>query len=605
MRYTSEILFHDTEFPIHSACMITDLLHFAWAEVVVRSGVEDKGYRQDWSFDLAAPIEPDRIIQDARLWISRLGSFDPGLQDLLSDIPLQLEELPGLSAAAMLIVHVEMVTRIATVFHLEDNAHSLPGISVTTENGYLNFKLPCSAPGEPPLLAAASVIRRIADQNRRPTIEEYICLNAASYELMRGRSYSAPAVPWGVPGFRTHQTVMSVTDPGVGHLHGTCLANQHLDGVIVHIEHLERGVNISREEIEPYRIPMPSIVPRVSLWTASRAPVSTYVGRPAFDGDSGMSMLKTVHTMAAACNDFFTNGISECKVAVEKMPASQAISFLKALAGNTRRDTSRQILSAAFCLNAPILNDLDGEPALITDKLEIGLLGIRIAAEAGLNKVTWDGTADTYPSSCIIEQLGYDKALTLVHRAHERGLLTYFSAGFRFPQISTAVHTGVDGIGIGGAQILRFMDYDNGNHGPFKTANIVKILEARNYAEAQTPGIAAKLLARLDQMKFEGVLTPGQDELRMQLFEAMKAGDEIRILAIRESLPEIAGLEDDISTPMALSSARRLLNRISTSENPIPPAPVISLLRRAIDASDPTMANIALRQHSKVSSARA
>jgi hypothetical protein len=41
------------------------------------------------------------------------------------------------------------------------------------------------------------------------------------------------------------------------------------------------------------------------------------------------------------------------------------------------------------------------------------------------------------------------------------------SAGFKFKEIADAVLSGVDGIGIGGAQILRYMDGISGMHGPY------------------------------------------------------------------------------------------------------------------------------------------
>src|SRR5699024_4637476 len=115
-----------------------------------------------------------------------------------------------------------------------------------------------------------------------------------------------------------------------------------------------------------------------------------------------------------------------------------------------------------FNINAPLLDDrpevvsVTGEPRWARTQREIGLLGVEIAAAAGFDKVTWDGTADTYPSRCITDQLTKPVAVELVHRAHEAGLLTYYSAGFRFSNIPDAVTTGVDGIGIGGAQILRY-----------------------------------------------------------------------------------------------------------------------------------------------------
>jgi len=87
-----------------------------------------------------------------------------------------------------------------------------------------------------------------------------------------------------------------------------------------------------------------------------------------------------------------------------------------------------------------------------------------------------------------MEQLGFRDALELVHRAHSVGLVTYMSAGFKFHNIQDAVLSGVDGIGtsimqmyylegapltcyyhpgIGGAQILRYMDSISGMHGPY------------------------------------------------------------------------------------------------------------------------------------------
>lgn len=100
--------------------------------------------------------------------------------------------------------------------------------------------------------------------------------------------------------------------------------------------------------------------------------------------------------------------------------------------------------------------------------MEIAKLGIEIAKKGNFDKVTFDGTANWYPSDPIMEQLGYKNSLKLVHMAHEKGLLTYFSAGFRFKHLTDIVQTGTDGIGLGGAQILRFMDSKNGYQDPFK-----------------------------------------------------------------------------------------------------------------------------------------
>ncbi len=82
------------------------------------------------------------------------------------------------------------------------------------------------------------------------------------------------------------------------------------------------------------------------------------------------------------------------------------------------------------------------------------------------------------PSTQIL-QLEVANALELVHLAHQAGLVTYMSAGFKLGQghIDGAVYSGIDGIGIGGAQVLRYMDAKTGHQGPcelrFRACRIV------------------------------------------------------------------------------------------------------------------------------------
>ncbi|RUS30855.1 hypothetical protein BC938DRAFT_478858 [Jimgerdemannia flammicorona] len=82
--------------------------------------------------------------------------------------------------------------------------------------------------------------------------------------------------------------------------------------------------------------------------------------------------------------------------------------------------------------------------------MEIGCRAIEVAALGGFDKVTWDGALDTYPSRCIIEQLGFQNDIGLVHLAHSASFVIYFSAGFKFHNITDAVLSGVDGIGLAG-----------------------------------------------------------------------------------------------------------------------------------------------------------
>ena len=323
----------------------------------------------------------------------------------------------------------------------------------------------------------------IRHENRNPTFQEYLARQIA-FEMINIRGYNeAPIVPWGNSGFRKIQTQASITDPGLGHLTGTIRKMEFINGTNVQIEYLERGQENDREVVEPYRLPDLATIGKVKMSVGKDTSVSSYVGRPMFEDTFENSFIKSVHTTIAVCSSIFMNGLSECKVAIERMTVSQAIKFMQTVSANVIRDESLQVLAAAFCINYPLIDDRpttlannNGKAKRITDKTEIAKLGIEIAKAGNFDKVTFDGTANWYPSDPIMEQLGYKNSLVLVHKAHERGLLTYFSAGFRFKHLTDIVQTGTDGIGLGGAQILRFMDSKNGYQDPFKQENIKKFL---------------------------------------------------------------------------------------------------------------------------------
>lgn len=191
--------------------------------------------------------------------------------------------------------------------------------------------------------------------------------------------------------------------------------------------------------------------------------------------------------------------------------------------------------------------------------MAIATRAIEITSIGGFDKITWDGASDTYPSKCIMYQLTFEEALTIVHEAHIRGLVTYFSAGFKFNEIKYAVYAGVDGIGIGGAQVLRFMDGQTGMHGPYTEENIPRILESRNDAANSTRGRGVKLLSRLDTMYFEGSITKEYDELREELFIALKSIDESRIDELLDKVKEVVNMPEEGSSPL-IGRARRLVN---------------------------------------------
>jgi hypothetical protein len=458
----------------------------------------------------------------------------------------------------------ELREQFNRLFGLEDPDAEVSGgafrIDVTEEGVRVS-----AAHGADFLESVSAFLSASRDSGAAPTADEKLAVRLAYTAINDGEQLRLPAKPWGSPGFRDVQTYMSVTDPGEGHLLGTTRERSYLDGVIVHVEHLERGIEQSREEVEPYRIPIPRVISRVRLHTGLDAPVSSYVGRPMFEGSVRDSMLKTVHTTAAACSALFADGITECKLAIERMTATEAVEFMGSIVGNVRRNRHRQVLSAAFNLNTPLVDDRSetmrangGRPLLVQDRFAIGSLGIELAAAAGFDKVTWDGTADTYPSRCVIEQLAFEQAVTLVHRAHEAGLLTYFSAGFRFGHLADITWTGTDGVGVGGAQILRFMDKKTGHHGPFKPENIAEILRHRDAAAEAVLGRGAVALARLDQMFFEKSITVELDAAREELFLAQALRDEAAVAAVLERIGGVATAPAADELPV-LASARRLL----------------------------------------------
>lgn len=197
----------------------------------------------------------------------------------------------------------------------------------------------------------------IRHENRNPTLHEYLTRQIA-YEIINIRGYNeAPIVPWGNSGFRKIQTQASITDPGLGHLTGTIRKMDYINGTNVHIEYLERGEENEREVVEPYSLPDLATIGKVKMRVGKDTSVSSYVGRPMFENTFDNSFIKSVHTTIAVCSSIFMNGLSECKVAIERMTVSQAIKFMRVVSANVVRDESLQVLAAAFCVNYPLIDD--------------------------------------------------------------------------------------------------------------------------------------------------------------------------------------------------------------------------------------------------------
>lgn len=430
--------------------------------------------------------------------------------------------------------------------------HIAPG-----PNGKVADEVPAEELDPANFLAAVGAMHRQARASQRlPSARQRLAEHAAYDQLDRGvRSFGSYRT-WGTSGFRDHQTYLAVTDPGKGHLDGTLRNADYLDGVVVHIEHLGRGSQQSRDALEPYRIPYPRTIPRVRLALSDDAPSSYYIAPPIFENDFETGMLNAVDITATVCSELFAEGVTECKIAIEGMSATQVIRFMRALAAAVRRDPFTQVLSAAFNVSTPIFDDrppyrrLSLAGPATSSRMRAGLLGIELTREGGFDKVAWHRTGDSQPSRSILEQLAPDEALVLVHTAHEVGLLTHFSAGFRFEHLPLAVHTGVDGVGE--AQILWHMDHQTGHHGPFTPENIARTLRIRDEAEAEPRGQAAALLSRLDRMRFELSIDRRDDERRRRLFALLRspAPDTRQLDELLTEMRHISRLQVDAMHPL-------------------------------------------------------
>ncbi|KAK7682143.1 hypothetical protein QCA50_014730 [Cerrena zonata] len=437
--------------------------------------------------------------------------------------------------------------------------------------------------------ALVKLAQNLRDDQKDPSFLDFVAFHFGYLLLSQGENLPTQDIRFlGTPGFRKDfQTYLSLTDPGDGHIHGTTRKSRWMKGAIVHVEYLERPKDPSstqiegetkRPEVETYRISSILDFALVRLHTGSEAPNSMFIGRVMRDsksGDFSKDFIKVVGTTAAAVTGLLSRGSAECKIAMEGLTTRQMVDYMQTLKANVSRKPT-QYLSAAFNINTTMIDDLvlvEGEkPRVLKERMDIALRGIVLAAMGGFDKVTFDGAALVYPSVPFTEQLTSSQALRLVHEAHSVGLTTYFSAGFKFENIKDAIYTGVDGIGIGGAQVLRYMDHDTGMHGPYTEENIDRIMVERSNAENSIRGRSARLLARLDQMHFEGSLKPEEVVLRHDLYKALSefvpedTGNlgEPGLYALLEdrAAKDILAFPDDGEKPM-LGYARR----ISRSDN--------------------------------------
>lgn len=425
-----------------------------------------------------------------------------------------------------------------------------------------------------PSVTLNSMLRTL---KRDPTPSEYFVIYYGYVQVTNGVVPDYPDYRFhGTSGFRKDaQTYMSLTDPGDGHCLDGTWNTEWMKGAIVHVEWLERPKAAEdRSLIESYRLSSFVDFMKVRTHVGNAAPTTWFVGRPLKDcGRFEIDFLKVVHTTAAAMSAAFTHGGAECKVVMEGLTASQMLQYMRHLSLQVIRNRARQYMSAAFPLNTPLVDDREetleangGQPKTITDKYEIGKLGVLLASEGGFDKLTFDGAGDFYPSVNVLEQLGRAEAVDLVHRAHERGLITYYSAGFKIKDdsIAKAVLTGTDGVGIGGAQVLRHMDHTTGMHGPYQPENLPVILGLRNQAQETILGRGVRLLCRLDRMFFEGTIGEQYVPKRLVLLRNLQQDNEEETAKMLAECQEVMDIPDDGEYPM-VAYFRRLL----TATNPL------------------------------------
>lgn len=417
----------------------------------------------------------------------------------------------------------------------------------------------------------------------------------------------------GTSGFRErHHTLIFTTDPGDDHIRVTSRSKELMDGIAAHVEHIDRDKISSKELVEAYRLPAAINAAKVRLHIGDSVPVTAFIGRPVFENGNKesnlptlnyeMDSLKSVHMSASACSVMFQNGIADCKIAIERMYLKDAVSFMKSVAGNVMRTLGKQTLAAAFNLNTPYYDDLyhscesREDCYVLNDPYEIAQTAIKVAVDGGFDRVTWDGASNQIPSKPIIDQLTHEQFVTLVHTAHENGLQTYFSAGLEAEHVARCVYTGVDGLGIGTS--LHYIDPQTKLMGAFNPQAIRDVLTARNKAEATVKGRGARLLAKLDRMYFEHILTDEEDEKREKLFDAVCKQDEEQIAEILKNsdkaLSRAINMTED-SENTIVERGKRTLNYLKITNN----TEDIPTLQKAIQSEDVDMLNTLFESMSK------
>lgn len=533
----------------------------------------------------------DEMIEQAKQELENLlkpnsGPASSELKSFVEEISKYLEKLTGTSTTAkeLVVLHKELqdVRRIqfgnpngvlsaSEKVKLDTSQEELVVSADTGSRGKAFLEAVRSRTANDEYLSSISQLLMDARASKLPlTADEEIAVDGAKLLLESGVTLPPSYGTLKTSGFGKYQTQLYSTDPGDDHLRITCSDNKFLEGVVVHVEHIDRDGQKDKELVEAYRLPAPLNVAKVRLHVGTDAPCSAYIGRPVFESASfNRDLLKSAHMTAAACTAMFINGVVDCKVAIERMRASQAIEFMRCISGNVFRDKHRQFLAAAINLNTPVIDDrrlvLKEEKFGLyeSDPIRVGFLGIEMAKEGGFDKVTWDGASDG-TSKPILGQVDFEDLLELVHKAHSLGMICYISAGLKSDHMKEATYLGIDGVGIGNS--LHFLKKNSAGEilevGAFEPKAIEECLAVRNDAMGHTLGIAGQLLARLDRLFFEENLPNPKrdDELREELLQALKKRD---INACKKKIDELQHVLDLFSVetdhPIIERANRRII----------------------------------------------
>ncbi len=355
------------------------------------------------------------------------------------------------------------------------------------------------------LLSVAELFCHSRKSGARHVLADRRLIEAAYRLIESGRPLPEPFAGIPRPGSRSHQTLIAVTNAGPCHLRLTSLEASLLTGVLVHVEHIDRSDASHSRAVEPYRIPNPRDAARVRLHIGNSAPCSIYIGSPVFQENFHDGFLKATHSLAATCTAFFQMGYAECKISCVGLKASEAIRLMQTVSECTIRQPQTQILSAAFNLNTPLIDDTLQPAVEHNSAFDIARRSIELVKLGGFNKITWDSAGNSVPSFCIFELLSHRALVELTHLAHSRGLETYVSGGVSARTVVHGVNAGVGGIGIGTS--LHSID-ESGRIGSLLKDPIANVIRERNRASRTDVGKLASLLAHADRDYADGVVNP-------------------------------------------------------------------------------------------------